>query len=174
MHMQYACILGIVVVLTGSWHKAEVYCSLLLLPLPLNILVTPAPLLHIIQAVCGLVGEIRLLYYSVNNSPQANHTDRVTAAAGEASVDLMRVEDVAWSAQGIPTAVKLGFLDRSRCSFFQVAPQLSSRGWVDLVRDPRLLRKCRAGNQTRDLWIYSHELWPLDDIGGLIVILRHC
>jgi hypothetical protein len=37
-----------------------------------------------------------------------------------------------------------GFLDRSRYFFFQVAPQLYSRGCVDLVPDPPLLRK--SGN----------------------------
>jgi hypothetical protein len=40
----------------------------------------------------------------------------------------LRVEGVVWSAQRIPTAVNLGFLDRSRYFFIQVAPQLSSRG----------------------------------------------
>jgi hypothetical protein len=35
----------------------------------------------------------------------------------------------------------LGFLDRSRYFFFQVAPQLYSGGWVDPVPDPLLLRK---------------------------------
>jgi hypothetical protein len=45
----------------------------------------------------------------------------------------------------------LGFLGRSRYYFFQVAPQLSSRGWVDPVLDPLLLRKSgRAGNRTRN------------------------
>jgi hypothetical protein len=34
---------------------------------------------------------------------------------------------------------------------------------VDPVPDPLLLRKSgRAGNRTRDLWICSQELWPLD------------
>jgi hypothetical protein len=32
----------------------------------------------------------------------------------------------------------LGFLDRSRYYFFQVAPQLYSRGWVDPIPDPLL------------------------------------
>jgi hypothetical protein len=40
------------------------------------------------------------------------------------------------SAQRIPAVVILNFLDRSRYFFFQVAPQLSSRGWVDPVPDP--------------------------------------
>jgi hypothetical protein len=41
----------------------------------------------------------------------------------------------------------LGILDQSRYSFFQVAPQLYSRGRVDPVPDPLLLRKSgSAGN----------------------------
>jgi hypothetical protein len=44
----------------------------------------------------------------------------------------------------------LGFLDRSRYFFFQVAPHLYSRGWVDHVPDPLLLRKSdSAGHRTR-------------------------
>jgi hypothetical protein len=46
----------------------------------------------------------------------------------------------------------LGFLDRGRNIFFQVAFQLYSRGWVDPVSDPLLLRKSgSAGNLTRDI-----------------------
>jgi hypothetical protein len=46
--------------------------------------------------------------------------------------------------------------------FVQVAPQLSSRGWLDPVPDPLLLRKSgSAENRTRDLWICSQVLWPL-------------
>jgi hypothetical protein len=60
----------------------------------------------------------------------------------------------------------LGFLDRSRY-FLQVAPQLYSRGWVDPVPDPLLLRKSgSAGNLTRNLWICSQELWPIHHRGG--------
>jgi hypothetical protein len=44
----------------------------------------------------------------------------------------------------------LVFLDWSRYFFFQVAAQLYSRGWVDAVPDPLLLRKSgSAGNRTR-------------------------
>jgi hypothetical protein len=44
----------------------------------------------------------------------------------------------------------LGFLDRSRYYFFQVAPQLYSRGWLDPVPDPLLLGKSGiAGNQNQ-------------------------
>jgi hypothetical protein len=39
---------------------------------------------------------------------------------------------------------------------------LTSRGWVDPVPDPLLLRKSgSAGNRTRDLCICSQKLWPL-------------
>jgi hypothetical protein len=38
---------------------------------------------------------------------------------------------------------------------------------VDPVPDPLLLRKsCSTGNWTRDFWICSQELWPLDHRGG--------
>jgi hypothetical protein len=44
----------------------------------------------------------------------------------------------------------LAFLHRGRYFFFQVAPQVYSRGRVDPVPDPLLLRKCgSAGNRTR-------------------------
>jgi hypothetical protein len=43
----------------------------------------------------------------------------------------------------------LDFLDRSPYFFSQVAPQLYSRGWVDPVPDPLLLRNSgSAGNRT--------------------------
>jgi hypothetical protein len=66
----------------------------------------------------------------------------------------------------------LGFLDRSRYFFLQVALQLHSRGWVDPVLDPLLLRKSgSSGNQILELRICSQELWPLDHRGGLTVLL---
>jgi hypothetical protein len=49
-----------------------------------------------------------------------------------------------------PYGCILDFLDRSRYFLFQVAPQLYSRGWVDLVPDPLFLGKSGiAGNRTR-------------------------
>jgi hypothetical protein len=100
-------------------------------------------------------------------SLQANYTDRVAAACQRSYCQLLRVEGVAWSAQRIPTAVNLGFLDWSCYFFIQVAPQLSSRGCVDPIPDPLLLRKSgRARNRTQDLWICSQKLWPLDHRGG--------
>jgi hypothetical protein len=66
-----------------------------------------------------------------------------------------------------PHGRSLCFIDRSRYCLFQVAPHLYSRGWVDPVPDPLLLRKSgSAANRTRDLWICSQELWPQDHRGG--------
>jgi hypothetical protein len=65
---------------------------------------------------------------SVAFSPQANYTDRATAACRRGYSQLLRIEGVAWSARRIPTAVNLGFLDRSRYFSIQAAPELSSRG----------------------------------------------
>jgi hypothetical protein len=49
-----------------------------------------------------------------------------------------------------PHGCILGFLDRSRYFFFQVAAQLYSRGSVDPVPDPLLVRKSgSSGNRTR-------------------------
>jgi hypothetical protein len=64
----------------------------------------------------------------------------------------------------------LCFLDRSHYYFYQLAPQLHSRGWAGLVPDPLLLRKSGSfRNRTRDLWICSQKLWPLDRRGGHIM-----
>jgi hypothetical protein len=52
-----------------------------------------------------------------------NITDRATAACRRSLCLRLRVEGVAWSAQRIPTAVNLGFRDRSRYFFIHVAPQ---------------------------------------------------
>jgi hypothetical protein len=84
----------------------------------------------------------------------------------ESASELYRPSDRRLSAKIVPTFADRGchvvsvtdpygrildFLDRNRYLFFQVAPQLYSRGWVDSVPDPLLLRKSgSAGNRTRD------------------------
>jgi hypothetical protein len=71
-----------------------------------------------------------------------------------------------------PHGCILSFMDQSHYCFLQVAPQLYPRGWVGPVLDPVLLRKSGSvRNRTRDLWIYSQELWPLDHRGGLHISL---
>jgi hypothetical protein len=55
----------------------------------------------------------------------------------------------------------LTFLDRSRYLFFQVAPQLYSRGWVDPVPDPLLLTKSgSAENRTQTSGSVARNAWP--------------
>jgi hypothetical protein len=99
--------------------------------------------------------------------PLSNHADRATSACWRSSANFLQIEGVAWSVQRIHPVVSLSFLDRSRYYFFQVAPQLSSRGWVDPDPDPPLLRKSgSAGNRTQDLWICSQKLWLLDHRGS--------
>jgi hypothetical protein len=57
----------------------------------------------------------------------------------------------------------LAFLDRSRYFFFQAAPQLYSRGWVDPVPDALFRRKSGvAGNRIRSSGIVTRNSWPLD------------
>jgi hypothetical protein len=64
---------------------------------------------------------------------------------------------VAWTAQRIPTAVNLGFLDRSR--YFLEITQLYSRSTTSQ-------KKWQRRESNRNLWICSQELWPLDHGGG--------
>jgi hypothetical protein len=53
----------------------------------------------------------------------------------------------------------LGFLDRSLYFFFQAAPQLYSRSWVDPVPDPLLLWKSgSAGIESGPLNLYTGTL----------------
>jgi hypothetical protein len=82
-------------------------------------------------------------------SPRANYTDRATAACRRSWCQRLRIEGATWSVWRIPTAV------RSRYFFFQVAPQLYSRGRADTVTDPLFLRKLVAPGidpEPLDLW----------------------
>jgi hypothetical protein len=81
----------------------------------------------------------------------------------ESASELYRRSDRRLSAKWLPTFADrgchvvsvtdpygriLGFLERRL--FFQVAPQLYSRGWVDPVPDPlRFIKSGSAGNRTR-------------------------
>jgi hypothetical protein len=70
----------------------------------------------------------KLKLNSVAFSPQANYIDRATAACWRSVCQLLQIERV-WRGQrnGSPRPL-IRFSDRSRYFFFQVAPQLSSRG----------------------------------------------
>jgi hypothetical protein len=69
----------------------------------------------------------------------------------------MRIGRVVRSVQH-PYGRILGFLAQSRNYFFQVTPQLYSRGWVYPVPDPLLLRKSgSAGNRNRTSWYVARN-----------------
>jgi hypothetical protein len=54
-------------------------------------------------------------------SSQAYHTDRATAGCRRSQWQLLRIEGVAWSAQRVPTAVNLGFLDPEQLLFHSIS-----------------------------------------------------
>jgi hypothetical protein len=61
----------------------------------------------------------------------------------------LRIEDANVVSVTDPYDRIFGYVDRSHYFFFQVAPQLYPRGWVDPVPDPLFLRKSgSAGNRT--------------------------
>jgi hypothetical protein len=69
---------------------------------------------------------------------------------GEVSVNFFADKGASRSQRGgSPYGHNLCFLDRSRYFFFQVAPQLYSRGWVDSLH---LTKFGSAGNRTWTSW----------------------
>jgi hypothetical protein len=112
---------------------------------------------------------------SVAFSPQMNYTNRAAAACHVKLVPTFADRRCYVVSPLDSYSRSLTFLDQNRYSSFQATPQLYSRGWMDPVPDPLLFRKSgSARNQTRDLWICSQELWPLDHRGGcMILYIRH-
>jgi hypothetical protein len=83
-------------------------------------------------------------------SPRTNYTDRETTDCRQSKCKFLWIERCRVVSPEDPYGRILRFLDRSRYFFFQVAPQLYSRGWVDPVPDPLFLRKSgSARNRTR-------------------------
>jgi hypothetical protein len=80
-----------------------------------------SPKTQLSQVTNYLVKELR------DFSPQENYTVRATAACRRSECQLLWTEGVVWVAQRIPTAVNLGFLDRSRYFSVQVDRQLFLR-----------------------------------------------
>jgi hypothetical protein len=70
-----------------------------------------------------------------------------------------------------PYGRNLGFLDTSRNFFFQVAPQLYSRGWVDPVPVPLLLRNpVEPGIEPGPLELKSRTLTTIPQRRSLNII----
>jgi hypothetical protein len=107
---------------------------------------------------------------SVVLSPQTKYTDWATATYRRNLVPTFANRGLSRGQRdGSPTVFNLQFYRPDPLLFFQVAPHLSLRGWVDPVAHPLPLRIFgSAGNRTQDLWISSQELWPLDHRGGLL------
>jgi hypothetical protein len=72
-------------------------------------------------------------------SPRAHCTDRATAACRRSDCQLVRIEGATWSAWQIPPAVFSRFSRQEPLLFYQVAPQLYSRGWVGPRSKPTTL-----------------------------------
>jgi hypothetical protein len=98
-------------------------------------------------------------------SLRANYTDRATAALSTKLVTTFADRGCHVVSVTDPYGRILDFLDRSCYFFFQVLPQLYSRGWEDPVPEPPLLRKSgSAGNRIRTSrsvasgCSYNHEI----------------
>jgi hypothetical protein len=101
---------------------------------------------------------------SVALSPRANYTDWTTAISRWNLVPTFVDRGVSCGQRGgSPTVVNLSFLDQSRQFSFKLLLIYPHKGWVGPVPESLLLRKSGSGgNRTRDLWVSSQELWPLD------------
>jgi hypothetical protein len=70
-------------------------------------------------------------------SPRTNYTDRATAACRRSDCQLLRIE-VPRGRRDASLRPYSRFSRQEPLLFYQVAPQLYSRGWVDPVPDPLL------------------------------------
>jgi hypothetical protein len=98
--------------------------------------------------------------------PRANYIDRATAVCRRSDCQLFADGGCHVVSVTYPYGRILGFLDRSRYFFYQVAPQLYSRGWVDPVPDTLLFFILVVPESNPGLRICSQELWSLDHRGG--------
>jgi hypothetical protein len=101
--------------------------------------------------------------------PRANYADRATAPYRLGWCQRLLIGGGGGQVVGATDRCcrDLGFLDRSRYFFFQVAPQLCSQDWVDPVPDSLLLGGSGgAGESGPGLWVCGLGLWPLDHRGG--------
>jgi hypothetical protein len=62
-----------------------------------------------VELVGGGITKLKKELNFVAFSPQANYTDRATAACRRSYSQLLQIEGVAWSAQRIPAAVNSVF-----------------------------------------------------------------
>jgi hypothetical protein len=102
-------------------------------------------------------------------SPRANYIDWAAATCGRNLVPTFVDRGVSRGQRGGSlTVVNLSFLDLIHYFFFQVAPHLSSQGLSAPGSKPTATKRKSgsAGNRTRDLWLCSQEVWPIDHRGS--------
>jgi hypothetical protein len=118
--------------------------------------------------------DIKQKTNSVALCPQANYTDWVTATCRRNLVPAFVDRRVSrGQLGGSPTVVNLSFLDHIPYFSFKWLLIYSHKGRVDPVPDALQLRKSGgAGNRTRDLWVSSQELWPLESDIRYVSALR--
>jgi hypothetical protein len=115
---------------------------------------TQIPTFHFFSPWCALVvclypNCVRLRKWNMTYKPNKLHdlsqreiyTDQTTAACWRSDCQLFADRGCHVVNVKDPYGRILGFLDRSLYFSSKVAPQLYSRGWVDPVPDPVLLRK---------------------------------
>jgi hypothetical protein len=96
-------------------------------------------------------------------SLQANYTCRAAITCRWSYCQLLRVEDVAWSAHRIPMAAHLGFSRPVQLHFHSSASLVIHMGLS--APCSRTITSQKIWNRTWDIWICSQELWPLDHKG---------
>jgi hypothetical protein len=105
-------------------------------------------------------GVLLTVYKLRGFSPQANYTHWATAACRWSYSQLLRIDGVVWSAQRIPTAVNLDFLDPEPLLFHSSSSSvILTRLSKSLSRLTTSQKSGSAANRTRDLWICSQKLW---------------
>jgi hypothetical protein len=100
-------------------------------------------------------------------SPRANYTDHATVACRRSDCQLLQIEGATWSAWRISRPYSR-FSRQEPLLFYQVAPQLYSRGWVDPVPDPLLTKGTDCGTLLCTLnlrsswgWIFRTVFWKM-------------
>jgi hypothetical protein len=121
-----------------------------------------------ICCICGHQNYGAAAFYFISFLPGEEHKmldkNKTQTRWPESVRELHQLRDRSSSAKLVPTFAERGFflvrvtdpygrilcfIDRSRYFFFQAAPQLYSRGWMDPVPDPLFFRKSvSAGNRT--------------------------
>jgi hypothetical protein len=138
-----------------NWSRNIVFS---ILRTPKNVFAYPRLKITVLEASCsggkGAVSPgVRRPTLEADHSPPSIQTNKKQTPWSEFASELYRPSDRRLSAKWLPTFTDrgchmvsvtdpyvriLGFLDRSRYLFYQVAPQLYSRDWVDPVPDPLL------------------------------------